>query len=305
MDREIESECEELKKSLKEKGDSLINLVLSKAPKDRYILKQSYKSCFGVDLESDLDKNLSGNFRRVIRDLFQTPDERDATYLYKSMKGVGTDEDTLIEIICSRNNIELSKIKETYQRLFNADLEKKVCSDTSGDLKKLLTSLLQCKRSENACPDEENCKKLAEELYKAGEAKLGTDEPVFNKIFAISSPPELFSINNHYNTISQVPLREAINKEYSGHIKDALITVLESIVSPSEYYAKRVNKAIKGLGTNDKMLVRVLVSREGQGMDQIRNSYKTLFGKDMIQDIKGDTSGIYQKILVELASANQ
>ena len=302
MDRAIEAECEALRKTLKEKGDTLISLVMSKPPKDRYILRESYKSCFGVDFDEELNKCLNGNFRRVIRDLFQPPEERDANYLYKAMKGVGTDEDTLIEIICTRSNIELEKIKEVYEKLFKSSLEKKVSSDTSGALQKLLTSLLQCKRSENACPDEENCKKLAEELYKAGEAKLGTDEPVFNKIFALSSPPELFSINNYYNTISKVHLRDALNKEYSGHIKDAFLTILESVIAPSEYYAKRVNKSVKGLGTNDKMLVRVLVSREGKDMAQIRESYKTIFGKDMIQDIKGDTSGTYQKILVEIAS---
>ena len=302
MDRAIEAECEALRKTLKEKGDTLISLVMSKDPKDRYLLRESYKSCFGVDFDEELNKNLNGNFRRVIRDLFKTPDERDATYLYKSMKGVGTDEDTLIEIICTRSNIELEKIKETYEKLFKGNLEKKVTSDTSGSLQKILTSLLQCKRSENSCPDEENCKKLAQELYNAGEKKLGTDEPIFNKIFALSSPPELFSINNHYNNISKVHLKDAISKEYSGHIKDALITILESTISPNDYYAKRVNKAVKGLGTNDKMLVRVLVSREDKDMGQIRNSYKTLFGKDMIEDIKDDTSGSYQKILVEIAS---
>lgn len=42
-----------------------------------------------------------------------------AIYLYKAMKGAGTDEETLIEIICSRSNVELEKIKEEYKRSSN------------------------------------------------------------------------------------------------------------------------------------------------------------------------------------------
>ena len=39
-----------------------------------------------------------GNFRRVMVDLFRTPQERDTIYLYKAMKGAGTDDETVIEI---------------------------------------------------------------------------------------------------------------------------------------------------------------------------------------------------------------
>jgi annexin A7/11 len=256
------------------------------------------------DLIKDLDKALHGNFKKVVIDLFKNPYERDAFYLYKSMKGVGTNDEALVEVLCSRSNEEIKKIIEEYKRQFNDDLERKVSSDTSGNYKKFLISLLQCQRSENSVPNDEECKKLAEELYKAGEGKLGTDEETFNRIFAITSPPELFSINTFYSQLSKRSLSEAVDKEFSGNLKLALSTILESTISPQNYYAKRINKAVKGLGTNDKMLIRNLISREGIDMREIREAYKNLFGKDMVQDIKDDTSGDYQKILVTIASGN-
>ncbi len=298
----MESTCEELKKALKEKGNTLISFILTRPKRERYAIREAYKSVFDKDLIEEINSDLSGNFRRVVVDLFRPAAERDAIYLNKSMKGAGTDEDTLIEIVCSRPNVDLIKIKEEYKKLYNEELEKKVTSDTSGNLRKILVSLLQCQRSENSTPDDAECRKTAEELYKAGEGKLGTDEPTFNKVFALSSPPELFSINNYYSQVSPKTLREAIEKEYSGNMKEALNTILEAHCSPSNYFARRINKAIKGLGTNDKMLIRNLCAREDIDMKEIRLSYQTLFGKDMIDDIKGDTSGEYQKILVDLAS---
>ena len=302
MERELEAECEALKKALKSKGDTLINLVLSKSKRDRYELRKAYKSCFGKDLIDEINSALMGNFRRVMVDLFRTPQERDTIYLYKAMKGAGTDDETVIEIICSRTNVELMKIKEEYKSLYNEDLEKRVSSETSGAFKKILVSLLQCKRSENSMPNDEECKFIAKALFKAGEGKLGTDDETFNKVFALSSPPELFSINSYYSQLSSKTLKQAVEKEFSGNIKTALSTILEAIISPPNYYARRINKAVKGLGTNDKMLIRNICSREEIDMKEIRESYKNIFGKDMIQDIKDDTSGDYQKILTIMAS---
>lgn len=298
----MENECQTLKNALKDKADVLINYVLSKTKRERYEIRNAYKSVFGKELLEEIDHALNGNFRKAVIDLFRPPQERDAFYLYKSMKGVGTDEETLIEIICSRPNVDLIKIKEEYKRLYNEELEKKVTSDTSGDLRKILISVLQCQRSENSQPNEAECQKIAEDLYKAGEGKLGTDEPTFNKVFALSSPPELYSINTHYSQISSRTLSEAVDKEFSGSVKLALNTILEANISPSNYFARRINKAVKGLGTNDKMLIRNLCAREDVDMKEIRNSYQTLFGKDMITDIKNDTSGDYQKLLMTLAS---
>ena len=298
----MENECQTLKNALKDKADVLINYVLSKTKRERYEIRNAYKSVFGKELLEEINHALNGNFRKAVIDLFRPPQERDAFYLYKSMKGVGTDEETLIEIICSRPNVDLIKIKEEYKRLYNEELEKKVTSDTSGDLRKILISVLQCQRSENSQPNEAECQKIAEDLYKAGEGKLGTDEPTFNKVFALSSPPELYSINTYYSQISSRTLSEAVDKEFHGNVKLALNTILEANISPSNYFARRINKAVKGLGTNDKMLIRNLCAREDVDMKEIRNSYQTLFGKDMITDIKNDTSGDYQKLLMTLAS---
>lgn len=303
---ELDSDCEALKAALKskDKGDQLINIILGKSKRDRLALREAYNSRFAADLFHDLDKALHGNFKKVVIDLFKTPAERDAFYLYKSMKGVGTNDEALVEVLCSRSNEELKRINEEYKRLYKDDLERKVSSDTSGHYKRLLISIVQCKRSENSVPNDEECKRLAQELYRAGEGKIGTDEETFNKVFALSSPPELFSINNYYSQLSKRSLKEAVDKEFSGNIKLALNTILESTISPVDYYARRINKAVKGLGTNDKMLIRTLVSREGIDMREIREAYKNIFGKDMVQDIRDDTSGDYQRILVAIASGN-
>ena len=84
--------------------------------------------------------------------------------------------------------------------------------------------------------------------------------------------------------------------------KKTLRTIVYATLSPSEYFATRVNDAVKGLGTKDHLLIRVLVSRSEIDMPQIKQYYKQLYGKDMVADIKGDISGEYQNLMVQLVN---
>ena len=57
-----------------------------------------------------------------------------------------------------------------------------------------------------------------------------------------------------------------------------------------------------GFGTDEETLSRVLVERHEIDMDFVRAYYKLETKRELVDDIKGDTSGIYKKITVKLAS---
>jgi hypothetical protein len=57
---------------------------------------------YGRDLLEELDNVLDGKFQRVIMSAIRDPVERDAHILMKAMKGVGYDEETLLEVLISR-----------------------------------------------------------------------------------------------------------------------------------------------------------------------------------------------------------
>ena len=78
-------------------------------------LVHGYISCL-QDLVEDLKSELGANFEKVIVGLMRTPAEFDATTIKNAVKGVGTDEDALIEVICTRTNEELTAAKEVYKK---------------------------------------------------------------------------------------------------------------------------------------------------------------------------------------------
>ena len=296
-----------LKNALKGIGndkEAIINLASTRTNQQRLQIRDAYKASYGTDLISDFKSELSGHLKDILVAMFYHPIEYDCLSLRSAMKGIGTDEDTLIEIIATRPGYMIKKIIERYPTIVEGrNLVEDIKSETSGSFRRLLISLLQGSRSDNTNPDVEECEKIAKELYEAGEKKWGTDDSVFNKIFSLRSPMEIACISRAYHKLTGHTILQAINNEFSGDIKKLLTAVVYAVISPSEFFATKVNKAIKGLGTNDKLLIRIMVTRNEIDMPFIRQYYKQLFKKDMIEEIKGDTSGDYRKLIIRLAAS--
>ena len=298
-----ESDCHDLNEAIKSsKGQSeIIKIICNRTNEERQKIKQLYITSYGEDLEKALCSKLSGNFEDCIVALLNTPSEYDAKQLHKAIAGLGTDEDTLTEIIATRPKWKIEEIKAEYEKLYNVTLEKDIQGDTSGTYRQLLVALLQGGRSENPYPNEKECKKICEELYNGGEATKGTDNDLFIKYFANKSPAELAMVSRLYHKKYNKSLLDVIEKEFSGDVKVLFSTLLKALVKPAEYFATRVNEAVKGWGTNNNLLIRILVTRDEIDMPQIKKCYKELYKKDMLEDIKDDTSGDYRELLIELA----
>jgi len=218
------------------------------------------------------------------------------------LKGLGTKEGVVNEIIGSRTPQELQAIKQVYAANYGELLENHIASDTSGDHQKLLLALLQGQRSQTTQPDMAGCQQDAAALYQAGEGKWGTDENTFIRIFSTRSPAELGLINQYYKQNANKGLLGAINSEFSGDTKDLLDTVVRANVYPHGYYAKNIYDSVKGAGTNDSKLIRNVCARHGVDLPYIRQAYQNDYGSDMLTDIQADSSGNYRKVIASLVA---
>ena len=303
MNYNPEKDCDMLRQAMKGAGTdeaTIINIIGNRTNFQLQEIKKYYQTSYGKDLIKQLKSELSGKFEDVIIALFDPPAEYDAKNLYKAMKGVGTNEDVLIEIIGTRVNWQIKDIKEAFTKLYKKDLIKWVESETSGAFRKLLVSLLQGNRSENQTPNIEQCTNDANTLVRAGVGRWGTDEAMFNKIFALRSACELKVISEIYEKQCGKTLLKSIDSEFSGDIKKLLKTVVHGLLNPAEYFATQVHDAVKGLGTHDWKLMRLIISRAEIDLPRMKVEYQRLYGKDMLGAVRGDTSGDYRKILIAI-----
>ena len=267
---------------------------------ERALIRRLYNQKYNEDLVTRLQSELSGDFKEAAMGSFMTPSEYDAYCLNGAMKGLGTKEGVLTEIIGSRTPQELQAIKQVYAANYGELLENAVAGDTSGDYQKLLLAQLQCQRRNAVQPDMAGCQQDAAALYQAGEGKWGTDEDTFIRIFSTRSPQELALINQYYKQNAGKGLLGAIDSEFSGDTKDLLNTIVRSNVYPTGYYAANIHDAVKGAGTNDSKLIRNVCARHAVDLPYIKQAYLNDYGTDMLTDVQNDTSGYYRKVISSL-----
>jgi hypothetical protein len=263
-DFNAEVEAEKVNKAVKGLGTdeiSVIDVLTGCSNAQRQELKKQYKTMFGEDLPKRVESELTGNFENAALALLEEPMVFLAKELRKAIKGLGTDESVLIQIICPNNSEQIKAVKKVYHEQFNRDLEKDVVGDTSGHFGKLLVSLLQANRDDSTSVDKDLAKTEAQSLYDAGVGQWGTDESVFNRIFATRSVVQLRATFYQYRELAGHDVITAIDKEMSGHLKSGFKALAQSIIDLQEYYAQRLYKSMKGLGTEDNELIRIVVSR--------------------------------------------
>lgn len=70
------------------------------------------------------------------------------------------------------------------------------------------------------------------------------------------------------------------------------------------FFAECAYKSMVGMGTNDRRLIRVIVTRCEKDMVQIKQEYQRMYGKSLDSAIGGDTSGKYKDGLIALVRGN-
>jgi annexin A7/11 len=280
--------------------NTLIQIVTHRSNEQRQQIMQEYYHQYQINLHEEFLNNLSGNFKETIISLFYTPTDYDCYQIYKAVDGLGTNEETLIEIISSRTNEELNKIKQRYPQMYQRDLVELIKSETSGHLQKILITLLQADRPCNIIPNEQVCAESAKRLYDSQNGKKDNLYNSFVYVFTQKSREELALICKIYYNIYKRTLLEVVESSFSGNGRRVLKAIIYSLLSPSEYFAYRINKALKGFITNDNTLIRILVSRDEIDSDRIKRYYYQLYGITLYEHVNQKTSGDYKNLLLSL-----
>nr|AAD47890.1 truncated annexin IV [Mus musculus] len=144
-------DAQTLRKAMKGLGtdeDAIIGILAYRNTAQRQEIRSAYKSTIGRDLIEDLKSELSSNFEQVILGLMTPTVLYDVQELRRAMKGAGTDEGCLIEILASRTPEEIRRINQTYQQQYGRSLEEDICSDTSFMFQRVLVFLSAAGRDE-------------------------------------------------------------------------------------------------------------------------------------------------------------
>lgn len=156
---------------------TLIQVLAPMGPLEIASVKDAFKRGHNRDLMKDVHSETSSYFREALEAIIRGPLEQDCFTLREGLGGMGTKEDLLDEVLLGRTNADINAIKQHYQHMYKRSLESDLKSDLSGKTERLYDMVIAARRTEESAPiNPQQIDMNVNEIYKATEGKMGTDE---------------------------------------------------------------------------------------------------------------------------------
>ena len=284
--------------------DMLFDLFTRTSNYELQIMADEYQKKYETSVFEEINRVIQNKeTKQVCTMLFYNYYELDARILHKALKEK-RDEKVIVEIFASRPYWFLQIVDEEYKRLYGISLKDELAKEKKSDFITFLQCIMTTPRSKtSSIKNEKQAGDAAQEIITKGLKNYGKDVELFKKLFVKSSREDLVAISREYKNMDKKKrnLYDAVDDACPKVTREIIKAIIYAVVLPAHYFAHLLKKSIVGLGTDEETLSRVLVTRHEVDMDLIRYYYKAETKNELIDDIKGDTSGTYMKILTKLA----
>jgi DNA-directed RNA polymerase subunit F len=209
-----------------------------------------------------------------------------AKELRKAMKGIGTDEAALIKNIVPFNNNELQQLIEIYRKEIQRDLIPDIKSETSGNFRKCILSLLTAWDTYDS------------HLVREAIEGLGTNEKLLTEVICTRTPDELKAIAKKYEGEYQKDILKDIKGDTSGDYQKVLFACFgdgrKGGVDKAKV-AKDVealyNAGEKKLGTDEDTFIKLIAGQPRAHVEVVALEYGMKYGKHFSSVISSEMSG--------------
>ena len=293
-------DCRAAMKGFGTNEQALIKVLSKLDPLQVNSVKAAYQSKHHRDLMKDVHGETSGYFREGLEAIIRGPLDQDCHVLNEAIRGPGTKESAMNDVLLARSNADMNAIKQRYHQMYRRSLESDVKGDLSMKTERLFDMVMSARRNEESTPvNPQQTDADVQELYRATEGKAGADQMTVCSILTSRSNGQIRAISQAYRQKYHRALDDVIKKEFSGHMEQALIYILRVGEDPAKHDADFLEAAMAGMGTKDVALVRriVAIHWNRDRLHQCKAAYKHFYKRELAQRIIGETSGDYEKLM--------
>ncbi|KAJ0055408.1 hypothetical protein NL108_017253, partial [Boleophthalmus pectinirostris] len=251
---------------------NIVRILTNRNNAQRQVLVKTFEELTQKDLSSTVKKALSGDVETLLLELLMPPLHYEAYRLEMAMVGLGTDEESLLEILCTLTGPQLKEISEIYKQMYKKDLEKELKGETSGDFAKLVVALLNVMQTPITLL-------VPQTLVATLNGKKCEAAPWID-ILTSRDPEHLQKVLDEVEFQTGLFLDEALEKRFSGDFRLGLKVLVQCIQNPDLYLAKRIS-TMKIPQTQ-----RVMVSHCEEDLLCIRAAFIKLTGNSLYSTLQ-------------------
>lgn len=167
--------------------------------------------------------------RRCLISILRGPLQQDVWCLNKALKGAGTKEDLLNEVLIGRSNADINAIKQAYHQTYHRSLEKDVKDDLSMKTERLFSMILSATRQEDSAPVmPPSIDADVSELHRCTEARAGAEQLTVCSILSNRSDAQIRAIAHTYEHKYRRSLEKVFIADFSGHMEVCALKLVAS-----------------------------------------------------------------------------
>ena len=260
------------------------------------VIVETYNMMGYGDLKSDVKEKTHGDLQDFMMSLLSDRLDFEAQTVMRAIKGLGTDEATLITILCTLAEEDILPLQMAFSSRYEKSMEQAVLSETSGKFKRVL--LLA------------GCDGVGESYAKvinSAVAGLGTDTKAIIRLMVTATPEQLDATREAYSRIYKKDLIRAVGSEWkvSGDFKriiEALAKRHPANVNDDtdiDYSAdvQAMRDAVEGMGTDEAAVIALLANKSHKQIEAFREAYKIETGELLRERIRNETTGLFESKL--------
>ena len=281
---------------------SIIDILCSTTNESRQHIRGLYKSSYNTPIQNDIKSQLKDKLQQISIDMFDTPYEYDARELHSALNSLTNDDSVIIEIFASKPSVHLQMVDEAYKLFFNTSLTDEITKHIGGIYGDFLITLMNTERPNDQTISGGDAYEAADLLTNGGLANIGVNVEQFKEIFVEKSREDLILISRAYYERTQKSLYDAIDEEIEGKNKELLKAIIFAVITPAQWFARKISEVKQGLGGDDNTIRRILISRAEIDMDGIRDYYLMETNNELRNDVYDKNNELYSQILINLSA---
>ncbi|XP_054281518.1 annexin B10-like [Macrosteles quadrilineatus] len=212
----------------------------------------------------------------------------DAVALRQAMKGFGTDEQTIIDILTKRSYNQRQEISRTYATEIERELVSDLKSEISGNFSNVIIGLM-------TSPVEYLCHQLQNAL-----SGVYCDDMAVIEILCTRSCREIKDISTTYEQLFNRPLAEHVCSRTRGDFRRFLTLITTAIRNPPDHvFPKKAKEQAEALhlageakwGTDEAVFNKILTHESHEQLRLVFEEYKNITGRTIKQALQSELSG--------------